>query len=172
MPAVVRLTSWRLAVIDKRQMPFFPEHFERGHPGRPLPDIRTLSNEDREQLHMQMRLSLGDFESDPAMRTPWLLFDAWILDGNAEADQFDLKQVWGESGLPTPVRVFVDWFGGRILELPFDELTAYFDCFWYPSSDDIAIFDSSFDWFLFVTHEGELRLIRDAGFHQSGRGMA
>lgn len=65
---------------------------------------------------------------------------------------------------------------GEVDQMAFIGLAIHFPWIWYPSSDDIAIFDDSLAWLLFVDHEGQLAVVWptaiDAGMDPTTRHVA
>ena len=47
--------------------------------------------------------------------------------------------------------------GKKAYHKTFAIVSKYFSDIWYPSTDDIDVFDSSVSWILSVNHEGEIR---------------
>lgn len=43
--------------------------------------------------------------------------------------------------------------------MSFVDLANFFDYIWFPSSDDVDIFDASFDWILSIDHAGFVKLL-------------
>lgn len=68
---------------------------------------------------------------------------------NALDDGFELKKVFQSIGVGQEECVYINWYRfDDIDQMRFDDLNKYFDDFWYPSSDDISIFDSKISWVL------------------------
>lgn len=58
-------------------------------------------------------------------------------------------------------RVLVNWYRfDDIDSLDLDDLSRHFGDIWYPSVDDIEVFDESCRWFLSVSHDGRMSLIQ------------
>lgn len=56
--------------------------------------------------------------------------------------------------------VFINWNRyDDIDEIGFNDLDMYFSDIWYPGSDDIDIFDSSFRWIISISPEGYIKVV-------------
>ena len=76
---------------------------------------------------------------------------------NAGDENFDLENVTQTAGISVHDKVFVNWYHfDKIDTLAFKDLAVFLGYIWYPSSDDIDIFDSSFSWIVSITHQGEV----------------
>jgi len=84
------------------------------------------------------------------------------VDGvDAEAKEFDLGKVFDQLELSVSGNVFIDWYWyDEIDEMRAADVIACFDDIWYPSSDDIDVFDQSMDWVVSITHHGEVLVTR------------
>ena len=74
---------------------------------------------------------------------------------NADDDDFDLSAVFHRIGVVPAEQLFVDWYRyDRVDEIAYGELARYFHELWYPSSDDITLFDDSCSWLIAIDHSG------------------
>jgi hypothetical protein len=72
---------------------------------------------------------------------------------NPCAATFSLVSLLNQYRIPTSDLVFVNWNRfTQIDELQLSELSTYFTDIWYPSADDIEIFDYSCRWFVIIRH--------------------
>jgi hypothetical protein len=54
-------------------------------------------------------------------------------------------------------KVYINWYQfDKIDILSFNDIDKYFDYIWFPSSDDIEIFDDTYDWMLSIRHDGHI----------------
>jgi hypothetical protein len=60
-----------------------------------------------------------------------------------------------ERALPFKQEVFVLWDSHTAAITTWKMVVRYWDRFWYPSSDDVVVFDASLSWLLFLSHEEE-----------------
>lgn len=80
---------------------------------------------------------------------------------NAESSTFDLRDVFKKLLIQPSDKVYINWYRfDQIDSMSFTDLTNYFDDIWYPSADDIDIFDLSFDWILSIDHAGYIKLLK------------
>lgn len=129
------------------------ENFRKEH-GFDMPIIRSLSNDEclkiRENLLHKFSLNNIDefFKIDKFNR----------LDGfNADEVNFDLKTTFGELGIATPNEICINFNKFESIDiLHFDDLSKFFSDIWYPSLDDIEIFDINLSFIISVRHYGEI----------------
>lgn len=129
------------------------ENFRKEH-GFDMPIIRSLSNDEclkiRENLLHKFSLNNIDefFKIDKFNR----------LDGfNADEVNFDLKTTFGELGIATPNEICINFNKFESIDiLHFDDLFKFFSDVWYPSLDDIEIFDINLSFIVSVRHYGAI----------------
>ena len=127
------------------------ENFRKEH-GFKMPIIRSLSAGEclkiRENLLHKFSLDDVDefFKIDKFSR----------LDGfNADEENFDLKAVFGKLNIATPNKICINFNKFESIDiLHFDDLSKFFSDIWYPSLDDIEIFDLNLNWIVSVRHYG------------------
>lgn len=80
------------------------------------------------------------------------------LDGfNADEENFDLKTAFGELGIATPNEICINFNKFESIDiLHFDDLSKFFSDIWYPSLDDIEIFDLKLSFIISVRHYGAI----------------
>lgn len=79
---------------------------------------------------------------------------------DTEDPGFNLIKLLKSYNITQNKNIFIDWYRfDNIDEMSLDDLSKHFDDIWYPSSDDITIFDSSLNWFLFIYHYGCVSLV-------------
>ena len=78
------------------------------------------------------------------------------LDGfNANEENFDLKTAFSELGIAMPNEICINFNKFESIDiLRFDDLFKFFSDIWYPSLDDIEIFDINLNWIISVRHYG------------------
>jgi hypothetical protein len=80
---------------------------------------------------------------------------------NSLSDDFRLSQVLWRLRILPPEYVFVNWYRfDDVDEIKFADLESHFTDIWYPSSDDIEVFDSSLKWLIAVSHDGSVGICR------------
>ena len=80
------------------------------------------------------------------------------LDGfNAVEANFDLKTAFSELGIATPNEICINFNKFESIDiLRFDDLSKFFSDIWYPSLDDIEIFDINLSFIISVRHYGAI----------------
>jgi hypothetical protein len=132
-------------------------NFEKAHPGVPFPSIQAATPEEVRYIRRRFVgcLGLKDTYTGLDLARTVAALSSPIVGINAADDHFDLMQVLGRLGLQPESHVFLNWYRfDRIDKLRTKDLTTYFSDFWYPSSDDIEIFDNSWSWIVSIFHDG------------------
>jgi hypothetical protein len=121
-------------------------HFENHNPGKRFPDFRSVSPEEANTY----RTAINHL-------TKPILHPALLDDVNALDDDFDLLDVW-KKGQIVPADDLLLSFDvlGSVDEMHRKDLERCFGDIWYPTSDDLFVFDRSAEWALFVDHDGNI----------------
>ena len=142
---------------------FKVEHFEKAHPGEKFPWYETLSDSELLKVRevLTEKLSL-DKSCDPIHLVQCVSSIGIVLENvNALNCSISLTQIFHSEGIRTNETVLVNWYQfddiDRIRIKDFDK---YFNDLWYPSADDIEIFDNTLSWMLSISHSGVVKLIR------------
>ena len=129
------------------------ENFRKEH-GFKMPIIRSLSAaeclEIRENLLHKFTLQNIDefFKIDKFNK-----FDGF----SADEENFDLKAVFRKLNITTPKKICINFNKFEIIDiLHFDDLSKFFSDIWYPSLDDIEIFDLKLSFIILVRHYGAI----------------
>lgn len=52
-------------------------------------------------------------------------------------------------------KIYINWFNFENIDyLKYKDFVEYFDDLWFPASDDIDVFDDTFEWILSIRHDG------------------
>ena len=129
------------------------ENFRKEH-GIKMPIIRSLSAGECLKIRENLlhKFSLDDidefFKIDKFSR----------LDGfNADEEKFDLKAVFEKLNIATPNEICINFNKFESIDiLHFDDLLKFFSDIWYPSLDDVEIFDLNLNWIISVRHYGTI----------------
>ena len=80
------------------------------------------------------------------------------LDGfNTDEENFDLKAVFSELGITTPNEICINFNKFESIDIfRFGDLDKFFSYIWYPSLDDIEIFDINLSFIFSVRHYGAI----------------
>ena len=78
------------------------------------------------------------------------------LDGfNADEENFDLKTAFSKLGIATQNEICINFNKFESIDIfRFGDLDKFFSDIWYPSLDDIEIFDLNLNWIVSVRHYG------------------
>jgi len=136
--------------------------FKQSTKGTTFPEFRELPELECSELLdcLRQRLSLTDACSDievvsklEKIQQP---FGCKIDDDTS----FDLQQQLNLVNALPEASVYVNWYRfDKIDCLSLVDLANHFSDIWYPSSDDIDIFDSTLMWVLSISHEGYLKYV-------------
>ena len=129
------------------------ENFRKEH-GFDMPIIRSLSAGECLKIRENLlhKFSLDDidefFKIDKFSR----------LDGfSADEENFDLKAVFGKLNIAMPNEICINFNKFESIDiLHFDDLSKFFSDIWYPSLDDIEIFDINLSFIVLVRHYGAI----------------
>ena len=129
------------------------ENFRKEH-GIKMPIVRSLSPNEclklREKLLHKFSLKNIDefFKIDKFSK----------LDGfNADEENFDLKALFSKLNITAPNEICINFNKFESIDiLRFDDLDKFFSDIWYPSLDDIEIFDINLSFIISVRHYGDI----------------
>ena len=139
---------------------FKKEHFEQRY-RTPFPYVRPLALDELNRVTqlIKSRLRLPDSTSSATLVKEIDKIQRPVPSVNADEKSFDLLQVIPERRRRSDV-VYVDWYRfDDIDEVETSTLASFFSDFWYPSADDIDIFDRDLTWILSVRHDGAIKLV-------------
>ena len=75
-------------------------------------------------------------------------------------DDLKLQEIFVSINIIPKPHIYIAWDSFNDVDtMPFDDFCKYFDDIWYPSADDIGVFDDSFSWFVIITHYGEILFV-------------
>lgn len=141
---------------------FKVQHYLSAHPGSPFPKFQHLSEDDATALRCRIieRCGLGEMLSPLDMTKAIRARQQPISQVNAESSEFRLDVAVAAVGIcPRPL-VYINWYRyDDIDEIGFADFARQFRDIWYPSSDDIDLFDDSLTWILSIDHDGHLSVL-------------
>lgn len=138
-------------------------YFERDHPDRKFPTFESLGPQECRDIRRRLtaRLLLGHEGSGKELLHLVHSLQETIPEVNADDDEFVLKDVLGRFHRSEGDVVYINWIHfDRIDRMSMVDLSAYFGDVWYPSSDDIDLFDEAMSWMLSIRHDGCLLHVR------------
>ena len=129
------------------------ENFRKEY-GFDMPIIRSLSPSEclkiRENLLHKFSLDDVDefFKIDKFNK-----FDGF----SADEENFDLKAIFSELNITTPNEICINFNKFESIDiLRFEDFSKFFSDIWYPSLDDIEIFDINLSFIFSVRHYGAI----------------
>ena len=127
------------------------ENFRKEY-GFEMPIIRSLSSDECLKIREKLLHKFGLKNIDEFFKID--KFNK--LDGfNADEANFDLKTAFSELSIATPNEICINFNKFENIDiLHFDDLSKFFSDVWYPSLDDIEIFDLNLNWIVSVRHYG------------------
>jgi hypothetical protein len=139
------------------------ENYEREHGGGTFPPFGQLNSEETVHLFSVLKQRLRLSPDADALHTVRILHEKSMAVENvgADAEDFDLKALLNQLEITTSEKVLLNWYRfDRIDEIRTSDLCRMFDDIWYPSSDDVHIFDETMTWVLSIAHYGAISLLR------------
>ena len=129
------------------------ENFRKEY-GFKMPIIRSLSPDECLKIRENLlhKFSLNDIDE-------FFKIDKFNkLDGfNADEANFDLKTVFRKLNIATPNEICINFNKFESIDiLRFVDLCKFFSDIWYPSLNDIEIFDINLSFIVSVRHYGEI----------------
>ncbi|WP_258031560.1 heat-shock protein [Campylobacter concisus] len=119
-----------------------------------MPIIRSLSSDECLKIREKLLHKFGLKNIDEFFKID--KFNK--LDGfNADEANFDLKTAFSELSIATPNEICINLNKFENIDiLHFDDLSKFFSDVWYPSLDDIEIFDINLSFIVLVRHYGAI----------------
>jgi len=138
-------------------------NFERSNPSQSFPAFRRVGREESrefaERIAERLRLP-PPIDSLKLVRRIQSCLKP-VPGVSPLADEFKLSQLFWQLQIPAPESVFVNWYRfDDVDEFQFADLESHFSDVWYPSSDDIELFDASLKWLIAVSHDGAVSVCR------------
>ena len=129
------------------------ENFRKEY-GFEMPIIRSLSSDECLKIREKLLHKFGLKNIDEFFKID--KFNK--LDGfNADEENFDLKTAFSKLGIATPNEICINFNKFESIDiLRFDDLDKVFSDVWYPSLDDIEIFDINLSFIVLVRHYGAI----------------
>lgn len=123
---------------------------------RNMPIVKNLSLHDSEELTTKLFNNLYIKKEDYFLCEENLGF-VKIEHLNAEINEINWNKIFQVIGLPIPHEVYINDHKFEHLDVMlFSNFSKYFTDIWYPSADDIEIFDSSLNYIVAIRHYGAL----------------
>lgn len=146
------------------------DNFCRLYSGMSFPAFKSLSRDECVQIRTMISESFRLIDSD----APWRLLQqlhsraSCIGRFDAECTSFDIEALLRRQSIIPGSHAYINWHDLDDIDMMLlGDLSQYFTDIWYPSSDDIEIFDESFRWIIFVDHDGGIGFVRGQGSDDS-----
>lgn len=135
--------------------------FEVDFPGRPFPWYRLLDEQECADLRagLQGRIGkVGEWQPSELLEEMWR--KATMLDGDpGDEVAFDPRVLMESLGLVPSQKVYLDWSAfTEVYEMRFSDFAEFFHSLYFPSSDDLTVFDDTLSWILWLLHYRALAL--------------
>jgi hypothetical protein len=139
------------------------ERFRELNPTTEFPQIRKISETKVRELRIRLARVVGfPAEIDNLALTHHLDSLLTPIDGaSARTPGFDLAAVAESLGIQPLEDVYINWYRyDRVDEIKFNDLSKFLSWIWYPSADDIEVFDDACSWILSIAHTGDIAFVR------------
>jgi len=134
--------------------------FQKRSPGEQFPNFKSLGMQENIQVYKGIVERSGAPDISPDQLFQYLSNEAKFLKGlNAKSANFNLLTCLRSQNVQHKDDTYVSW--GDITHtdsMKIVDLAVSFKKLWSSGSDDIMIFDNTFDWFLFIDHDGSVFL--------------
>lgn len=129
------------------------ENFRKDY-GFKMPIIRSLSPDECLKIRKNLlhKFSLQNIDE-------FFKIDKFNKFDGISADEanFDLNALFGKLNIATSNEICINFNKFESIDiLHFDDLSKFFSDIWYPSLDDIEIFDLNLNWIVLVRHYGAI----------------
>jgi hypothetical protein len=139
------------------------DNFVATHPGIAFPAFRHLSSEECAPIRVTVAGKLGlPSNADGLALVRTLETKAGEIQGTSPSDlEFVPSKLLAQFRI-LPQEIYINWYRFNDVDaMSTGDVDQAFHDIWYPSSDDIEIFDQSLSWFLLITHFETLKLLRE-----------
>lgn len=142
---------------------FKVRNYKQENPNSVFPEIISLDQEEarliRERLTSLLELSHA-IDDLTFIRSLWKR-STILTDLNAGNDNFDFAEVVHNAMISPNDSVLINWDQMKTIDrIQFSDLCQLFEYIWYPSTDDIEVFDDTLSWMIFVSHSGEIGIAK------------
>ena len=145
---------------------FKVENFEREHGKNSFPAYWQMKGQALHEMQRRLSSALSIDEAFSRQEICQALeTKSQLVEGvNAEDNSFDLRSLLDQFGIVMSDEVCINWYHFEALDvMRASDFVRHFSDIWYPSSDDIDIFDQSVSWVLSISHYGSVKMARISG---------
>jgi len=140
------------------------ERFKIDFPDTEFPVVHTLPSEECADLKRKLAKKLEMATNVAPVLLLETLYHSFHIEraGITAIDPgFNLDTLLRESGVKAGQQVYINWNQfEHVDEIKLTDLVKYFQYLWYPSSEDVEIFDDTLRWAALVRHDGAVRVVR------------
>lgn len=122
-----------------------------------FPVFSQLSPSECQAIRCRLEGALGIKDSRESLAIVSELSNRQVAypDANADSGEFKLQETLRSLGVIAETNILINWHRfDSITRMECADLSKYFSDIWYPSSDDIDVFDSSLKWVVSIRHDG------------------
>ena len=129
------------------------ENFRKEY-GFKMPIIRSLSPDECLEIRENLLHKFSQNDIDEFFKIDkFNKFDGF----SADEANFDLNALFSELNIATPNEICINFNKFESIDiLHFDDLSCFFSDIWYPSLDDVEIFDLNLSFIISVRHYGAI----------------
>jgi hypothetical protein len=137
-------------------------NFLRENPGSLPPQFVPLAEGEAREVVDRLLSRAGRPEGRPeAVLGHLLQHSIPLADVNLDQQEIDLREIFNKCGIVPGSCTYVEWGPLREIDrFQTEDLIKHFYDVWYPSANDIELFDDAFDWMVFVRHYGGVQVWR------------
>ena len=128
-----------------------------------FPAFKQLEARSSQDIRRRLAIALCMAPASPGYEIVREVLDRGeLVDGvSADSEDFDLRAMMTELGLAWADSLYLNWSQyDHIDEVATEDMATHFSDIWYPSLDDLDIFDSSMAWILSVFHHGAVSILK------------
>jgi hypothetical protein len=136
------------------------ENFYKLHPSGTFPYFKKLDADECRGMAKRIALAIGLPDGEDTLEIVQRLAEVESEIGTLRENDLSssLFKVIEKAKISLSELVYVNWYRfDSIDQMKYSEFLKYFDDIWYPSSDDIDIFDDTLSCIFSVTHYGAVR---------------
>ncbi len=139
------------------------ELFQKENPQCEFPKVTALSAEEKTSIRQKLahKLSVDQNTTGKELLNMLVKSSESIIDYNACNSGFTIANVFNHLKIVPKDNVYINWYQfDNIDAINFNDFNKYFDDIWFPSADDIEVFDDTCGWVLLIAHDGYISVQR------------
>lgn len=139
------------------------ELFKKENPLSGFPQVTALSSNDMICVRQNLSKKLNVCINTDGKKLLDLLFknSLFVPNYNACTENFFIADVLNYLKLVPKDEIYINWYRFDNIDIMnFNDFNKYFEHIWFSSADDIEIFDGTYNWILFISHNGSINYNR------------